>query len=184
VKITVVRVEVDNETLDRRLSGKTPPVPVKPIQTRTGEFYVIPERRMHATDGDVAWPDSITGKESMSPAWLVPKLTINQLRQHNFELKPGERKQKFNAVWKEFEFSTVVVGSLADEKPVGSNLIVKVPVLTNNAELKKGDLLIMQREDKPKATEKKPETWKTAEKKKQAAASSGGVAKKPRTDDK
>jgi hypothetical protein len=144
VKVTVVRRQVPwrsrVEIAEEKPAGTT-----KPLQISSRDFYIKPEQKLHTTSDDVTCPTaSLSGKESMSPAWLVPRLTSEELAKYNLELKPGARKQKFNAEWKNVDFESVVVGAL-DQEGVSSCITVTVPVLTNTTDLKRGDLLVMEK---------------------------------------
>ena len=159
-----------------RCIQKTPPGTTQPLEFETRHFYVNPERRVVTADGGV------TGKESMGPAWLITRMTTEELRKYNSDLKLGERKAIFNVEWKYQEFRTLVIGKL-NEDDVGAPITVTVPILTNTKPLKNGDLLVLQKEPvqakPPTAT-----TWKAQELKRERsskATSSGPPAKKQAT---
>ena len=162
-----------------RCLQKTPPGTTQPLEFETRYFYVNPERRVVTADGGGV---NLTGKESMGPAWLITRMTTEELRKYNSDLKLGERKAIFNVEWKYQEFRTLVIGKL-NEDDVGAPITVTVPILTNTKPLKNGDLLVLQKEP-AKAKQPTATTWKVQELKRAKnprETSSGPPAKKQAT---
>ena len=98
-------------------------------------------------DDDGCW-GVITGKEAMTPAWLVPKMTSRELKQRNHEIPTGATKHEFNVELKPMCFKVfcqLTSESCPSSRELGGEVYgVIVPIMTTAKDVKKGDSLIMQ----------------------------------------
>ena len=118
----------------------------------------------------------------MHPAWLVPRMTADELKKYNFEVKPPNEHLKFNTTWERQDFTAVAMGKLG-ESDFGDTWTVSVPILTNTEDVKKGDFLVMEScMRRPSNNQRKPRTWRDDEKKRERenAVPASGAAKRPK----
>ena len=102
-----------------------------------------------------------SGDESLYPFWAVERVTDTWIHRTNaeFTFRKESTQFEFNVEHKELEFACVSVGAVQG-KSIAVTVTVRLPVLTNTRDLKKGTRLFMKAVAKP-ADKRKPESWKT-----------------------
>ena len=169
VEIKIVK-HIRNENVQEQL-----PDPEK------SSLWLAPEKKLPVLSADGTFWSSFTGKESMGPAWLVPRMSLDDLNKYNFG-RQHQRLADFNVDWRERTFHIISAGSLADQN-LGCTFDVIVPILTNIVDLKEDDVLIMQAPVKKKTDKKIPkEDWRVqhsrAEKRRHQDDGASSAAKK------
>ena len=101
------------------------------------------------------------GAESMHPAWMIPRMTPDELSRKNFERKTNYR---FNCAFEDPSFTVANIGNLGTAI-ITNSLFVTLPVLTNITPLKKGERLILEVAPRAETSKRPAETWRDTAKK-------------------
>ncbi len=110
-----------------------------------------------ANPGVLAW--NWTGEEIMHQFWAVQRLTKEDLQKKIANEPQSRLPARFNVATAVADHNVVSIGKL-NEKSVSLTLQVQVPMMTNEATIRKGEQLVMEHIAAAVAKKRKETTWK------------------------